>query len=135
MKTSEMSDAELVLEIERLKMIHPELARVPLNVIRACLKAKSAGACDYCHETFLDDTVVSVEPLCVIAQLGEMHGISANLWLEGNDVAYGPNSSIGTTKLSDYSMDNLLALQDAWDSDSSVTNEELLLKVAMDMDW
>lgn len=71
--TNEMT-YDAILEFYGNEEGFENLKNLPENIVIACMKAESAGHCQYS---------LNGKPLCVIAQLGEMHGISAKDWAEG----------------------------------------------------
>lgn len=83
---------------------------LPTKLEQACLLALGPGMCEYTNDR--------MEALCVIAHLGELHGIGANQWHSTDAV----DSHEELLKKLPYSPKFLRALQEKWDS--AVTTRE-----------
>lgn len=77
---------------------------LPTKLEQACLLAVAPGLCEYVNGR--------MEALCVIAHLGELHGINANRWRSQDSVS----SHEEHLKKLPYNPKFLRALQEKWDS-------------------
>lgn len=84
---------------------------LPENIKKACLLANHPGRAMY----YVDD-----KPSCFIGQLCELEGSKIGI-IEGCNIGM-----LDVPKLNKYPIENLIDIQDFWDSKEERTNEELL---------
>jgi len=98
------------------------VARVPDNIAKACELAKEAGQCRYVDEDGY--------PCCVIGQLYALEGFDTNDLKDVKNLCSYIESENMLSISYKYGKDKLSKLQEYWDSDNSVTNDQLLEKAA-----
>ena len=102
------------------------MSNVPENITLAIEKsAENAGRCVYHNDG----------PSCIIAHLGQIHGLDSSSWTENHGVREDGNAVLAKEFLP-YPKDSLNQLQEVFDTCTcESTSESILKKFAASLDW